>query len=129
MNNIDLVWCNSEIKEHLYDAVTNENVLPWFSRAWYEIGQHRDKKCFFRKTLFFFIRFVLLMFGWTKNRYFTSNLWTCNPLRAFKDIKVSAKSVGSTYHIKFSDPINSALRTYSQSSNYGKQSVKPSCYR
>ena len=60
---------------------------------------------FFRKT-FVFIRFVLL-FGGTKNRYFTCNLWTDNPLRAFKDIKVSAKAVGRTHHIKFSDPINS----------------------
>ena len=70
--------------------------------------------------LFSFIRFVLLMFGWTKNRYFT---W------AFKEIKISAKSVGRTHHIKFSDPVNSALRTYSQSSDYDKQSVKPSSYR
>ena len=45
-------------------------------------------------------------------------------LGAFKDIKSSAKSVRRTHHIKFSDPINSALRTYSQSSNYDKQSVK-----
>ena len=52
-----------------------------------------------------------------------------HPLGAFKDIKISAKSVGPTHHIKFSDPINSALRTYSQSSNYDKQIVKPSSYR
>ena len=46
------------------------------------------------------------MFEWTKNRYFTSNLLIGNPLRTFKDKQISAKSVGSTYHIKFSDPIN-----------------------
>ena len=46
------------------------NLAYW---ACYEIGQHRDKNVF-RKMLFSFIRFVLLMFGWTKNRYFTSNL-------------------------------------------------------
>ena len=82
-----------------------------------------------RKMLFSFIRFVLLIFGWTKNRYFTSNIWINNPLRALKDIKISAKSVGHTHHIKFSDPINLALRTYSQSSDYDKQSEKPSSYR
>ena len=75
--------------------------------------------------LFSFIRFVLLMFGWTKNRYFTSNLWIGNPLGAFKEIKIPAKSVRRTHHIKFSDPVNSALRTYSQSSDYDKQSVNP----
>ena len=79
--------------------------------------------------LFSFIRFVLLMFGWTKNRYFTSNLWIGNPLGAIKDIHISAKSFGRTHHTTFSDPINSAWRTYSQSSNYDKQSVKPSSYR
>ena len=36
-------------------------------------SQHRDKKNV-RKMLFSFIWFVLLIFGWTKNRYFTSNL-------------------------------------------------------
>ena len=41
-----------------------------------------------------------------KNRYFTSNLWIGNPLGAFKDIKISAKSVRRTHHIKFSNPIN-----------------------
>ena len=61
--------------------------------------------------LFSVIRFVLLMFGWTKNQYFTSNLWIGNPLGAFKDIKISAKSLGRTHHVKFSDPINSAFRT------------------
>ena len=86
-------------------------------------------KNFFRKILFSFIRFVLLFFGWTKNRYFTSKLWIGNPLGALKDIKISAKSFGRTHHIKFSDPINSALRTYSQSSNCDKQCVKPSNYR
>ena len=78
--------------------------------------------------LFSFIRFVSLMFGWTKNRYFSSNQRIGNPLGAFKDIQTSAKSVGRTHHIKFSDTINSAWRTYSQSSNYDKQSVKPSSY-
>ena len=62
------------------------------------------------------------MFGWTKNRYFTSNLSIGNHLGAFQDMKISAKSVGRTHHIKFSDPINSVLRTYSQSRNYDKQS-------
>ena len=61
--------------------------------------------------LFSVIRFVLLMFGWTKNWYFTSNLWIGNPLGAFKDIKISAKSLGRTHYVKFSDPINSAFRT------------------
>ena len=79
--------------------------------------------------LFSFIRFVLLMFVWTKNRYFTSNLWINNPLGAFKDIEILVKSVGRTHHIQFSDPINLAWRIYSQSSNYNKQSVKPSSYR
>ena len=46
------------------------------------------------------------MFGWTKNRYFTSNLSIGNHLGAFQDIKISAKSVGRTHHIKFSNPIN-----------------------
>ena len=63
---------------------------------------------FFRKMSFSFIQLVLLMFGWTKNRYFTSNLLIGNPLGAFKDIQILAKSVGRTHHIKFSDPINSA---------------------
>ena len=63
---------------------------------------------FFRKMSFPFIQLVLLMFGWTKNRYFTSNLLIGNPLGAFKDIQILAKSVGRTHHIKFSDPINSA---------------------
>ena len=49
-----------------------------------------------------------------------------NPLGALKDIIISEKSVGRTHQIKFSDPIHSALPTYSQSSNYDKQSVKPS---
>ena len=79
--------------------------------------------------LFSYILFVLLMFGWTKNRCFISNLCIGNPLGAFKDMQISAKSVGPTHHIKFSDPINSAERTYFQSSNYDKQSVKPSSYR
>ena len=48
------------------------------------------------------------MFGWTKNRYFTSKLRIDNPLGAFKDKQISAKSVGRTHHIKFSNPINSA---------------------
>ena len=61
--------------------------------------------------------------------YFTSNLWIDNPLGAFKDIKISAKSAGGTHYIKLSDPINSTWRTHSQSSNYDKQSVKPSSYR
>ena len=30
-----------------------------------------------------------------------------NPLGAFKDIQISAKSVGPTHYIKFSNPINS----------------------
>ena len=79
---------------------------------------------FFTKILFALIRFLLLMFGWTKNRYFTFNLWKGNPLGAFKDIKTWAKPFGRTHRIKFSDPINSAWRTYSQSSNYNKQSAK-----
>ena len=83
----------------------------------------------FKKMLFSFIRFVLLMFVWTQNWYFTSNLWIGNPLWDFKDIKISVKSDGRTYHIKFSDPIHSVLRTYYQSGNYNKQSVKPSSYR
>ena len=58
----------------------------------------------------------------------TANLLIGNPLGAFKDIQISAKSVGGTHHIIFSDPINSAQRTYFQSSNYDKQSVKPSSY-
>ena len=61
--------------------------------------------------------FVLLMFGWTKNWYFTS------------DIEISAKTVGGTHHIKLSDPISLAFCTYSQWCNYDKQSVKPSSYR
>ena len=60
INNIDLVWYNSEVKDHLYDAVTNENILPWFSRACYEIGQHRDKKCFLEKRSFLFGSFYYL---------------------------------------------------------------------
>ena len=101
-------------------------------RICYEIGQHSGKKNFFEKNVIFFywVRFInVWMFGWTKNRYFTSNRWIGNPLGDFKDIKVSTKSVGGTHHIKFSGPINSALRTYSQSSNYDKQSVKSSSYR
>ena len=58
--------------------------------------------------LFSFIIFVLFMFGWTKNQYFTYNRRIGNLLGAFKDIQISVKSVGCTYHIKFSDPINSA---------------------
>ena len=38
----------------------------------------------------------------------------------------SAKSVGHAYHIKFSDPINSAWSTYCELSNYNKQSLKSS---
>ena len=53
------------------------------------------------------------MFAWAKNGYFTSNLWIGNPLGAFKDIQISPKSVRRTHRIKFSDPINSAWRTYS----------------
>ena len=49
--------------------------------------------------------------------------------KGFERHKISAKSVGHTHHIKFSDPINLALRTYSQSSDYDKQSEKPSSYR
>ena len=56
------------------------------------------QKFFFRKMLFSFIRFILLMLGWTKNRYFTSNLWMGNPLGAFKDIQILAQSVGRTHH-------------------------------
>ena len=41
------------------------------------------------------------MFGWTKNRYFTSNLRIGNHLGASKDIQISAKSVGRTHHIIF----------------------------
>ena len=52
-----------------------------------------------------------------------------HPLGAIKDIKNSVKSVGRTHYIKFSDHINSALRTYYQSSNYDKQNIKPSSYR
>ena len=48
--------------------------------------------------------------------------------RGFQRYKNFGKISRSTHHIKFSDPINSALRTYSQSSNYDKQSVKPSSY-
>ena len=61
------------------------------------------------------------MFDWSKNWYFTSKLWIGNPLVAFKDIKISAKYVGHTYHVKFSD----AKYSYFQSSNYDKQSLKP----
>ena len=46
------------------------------------------------------------MLGWTKYQYFASNLSIGNSLGAFKDIKISAKSVGRTHHIKFPDPIN-----------------------
>ena len=53
------------------------------------------------KMLFSFIRFVLLMFGWPKNQYFTSILWIGNPLWAFKDIQISAKSLGRTHVISF----------------------------
>ena len=49
-----------------------------------------------------------------------------NALGAFKDVQTSAKSVGHTHRIKFSDPINSAWRIYFQLSNYDKQSVKSS---
>ena len=38
-----------------------------------------------------------------KKRYFTSNLLIGNPLGAFKDIQISAKSVGCTHHLKFSE--------------------------
>ena len=58
--------------------------------------------------MFSFIRFVLLMSEWTKNWYFTSNLGMTNPLGAFKDTQISAKSVGRTHQIIFSDLINSA---------------------
>ena len=98
----------------------NQGLLRNRSKLW--------QKTFWRKMLFSFIRFVLLMFGWTKNRYFTSNLWIGNPLGTFQDIKILAKSVWRTHLTKFSDSINSALRTYSQSSNYDEQSVKPSSY-
>ena len=67
--------------------------------------------------LYSFIWFVLLMFGWTKNRYFTSILWIGNPLGTIKDIQISAESVGRYTSSKVSDPINSAEHTYSQSSN------------
>ena len=63
---------------------------------------------FFRKMLFSFFRFVLLMFGWTKNRCFTYKLRIGNPLGAFKDKQISAKSVRRTHYIEFSDSINSA---------------------
>ena len=62
----------------------------------------------FLEKCVFFIWFVLLMLGWTKIQYFTSNLLIGSPLGAFKDIQISAKSVGRTHHIKFSDPNNSA---------------------
>ena len=48
------------------------------------------------------------MSEWTKNWYFTSNLGMTNPLGAFKDTQISAKSVGRTHQIIFSDLINSA---------------------
>ena len=65
------------------------------------------------------------MFEWTKNRYFTSILWIGNPLGAFKDKQISAKSVGRTSYKKFLI----LLITHFQSRNYDKQSVKPSSYR
>ena len=100
----------------------NQNQGLWRNRS--KLWQ----KTFWRKMLFSFIRFVLLMVGRTKNRYFTSNLWIGNPLGTFQDIKILAKYVWRTHLTKFSDSINSALRTYSQSSNYDEQSVKPSSY-
>ena len=65
------------------------------------------KKIFQKNVIFFYsVRFINI---WVeKNSHFTSNVKIGNPLGAFKDIKISAKSIGRTCHIKFSDPINSA---------------------
>ena len=49
-----------------------------------------------------------------------------NALGAFKDKQHSAKSVGRTHHIEFSDPINLAWSTYCELSNHDKQSLKSS---
>ena len=43
----------------------------------------------FLEIFFFIIRLILLMFGRSKNRYFTSNLLIGNPPGAFKDIQIS----------------------------------------
>ena len=49
-----------------------------------------------------------------------------NTLGAFKDKQHSAKFVGRTHHIEFSDPINLARSTYCELSNHDKQSLKSS---
>ena len=76
----------------------------------------------FRTKLFSFIRFVLLMFGWTKKLILS---YEQAILYGLSKTKISAKSIGCTHHIRYSDLINSALRSYSQSSNYDKQGVNP----
>ena len=60
------------------------------------------KKFFLQKCYFFYsVRFINVWVD--KKRYFTSNLLIGNPLGAFKDIQISAKSVGCTHHLKFSE--------------------------
>ena len=70
--------------------------------ACYEIGQHRDKKYIyiFKKNVIFFYsaRFINVWGG--KKSILSSIIWISNPLGAFKDIKISAQSVGRTHHKK-----------------------------
>ena len=112
-----------------------ERFLPFESgvgdiRACYEIGQHRDKKFFQKNIIFCYsVRFInvwvdkkLILYFYPMNR---------EPSRGFQRYTDFGKicRTYTSHHIKFSDPINLAYRTYSQSSNYDKQSVKPSSYR
>ena len=90
----------------LWDFNISYVMINLFWWACYEIGQHCH--LFFRKLFFLLFGSFYKCLGGQKNQYFTSNLWIVNPLGDFKDIKTSAKSVGRTHHIKFSDPINSA---------------------
>ena len=74
-----LLYLQKEIAQWLEKGLLQNRSTPW------------EKKSF-RAMLFSFVRSVLLMFGCTINRYFTSILWICNPLGAFKDILILAKS-------------------------------------
>ena len=58
----------------------------------YEIGQQCDTKFYF-----FSFRFVVLMLGWTKNRYFTSKLLLENALLKYDFNNINYDNFNKTF--------------------------------
>ena len=78
--------CSRSLKNGIFYSVKFRSLVC------YEIGQHCDKKCYFLS-----FRFVVLMLGWTKNRYFTSKLLLENALLKYDFNNINYDNFNKTF--------------------------------